>query len=190
MQKKFRNIIIRVLSFTNVEVFYRKIESIQAHLVARKIGLKIGSKFKFVPQGCGGISITGDLSKLFIASSSHLKSGTYIECSGGVYIGEYFHPGRNLTILSSNHDFRNSGKIPYDEKLLLAKVIIEDFVWVGLNVTILPGVRIGEGAILGAGSVVTKDVPKLAIAAGNPAAVKKFRDSNKFFQLKSEGQFY
>ena len=50
-------------------------------------------------------------------------------------------------------------------------VVIEDFVWCGANVTILPGVKIGEGAIVGAGSVVVKDVPKYAVVAGNPARV-------------------
>jgi acetyltransferase-like isoleucine patch superfamily enzyme len=50
-------------------------------------------------------------------------------------------------------------------------VVIEDDVWVGANVTILPGRRIGQGSIVGAGSVVTRDVPAYAIVGGNPAVV-------------------
>ena len=50
-------------------------------------------------------------------------------------------------------------------------IIIEDDVWIGGNATILPGITIGKGAIIGAGSVVTKDIPKMTIAAGNPAKV-------------------
>ena len=51
--------------------------------------------------------------------------------------------------------------------------VIEDNVWIGINSTILPGVRIGYGAIVGAGSVVTKDVPAMTIVAGNPARIIK-----------------
>jgi maltose O-acetyltransferase len=54
-------------------------------------------------------------------------------------------------------------------------VRIEDDVWIGARVIILPGLRIGKGAIIGAGAVVTKDVPPYAICAGNPARVIKYR---------------
>lgn len=56
---------------------------------------------------------------------------------------------------------------------LLFTGMIEDKVWIGINSTILPGVRIGYGAIVGAGSVVTKDVPAMTIVAGNPARIIK-----------------
>lgn len=52
-------------------------------------------------------------------------------------------------------------------------VVLEDRVWVGINATILPGVRIGYGAIVGANSVVTKDVPPMTVVAGNPARIIK-----------------
>ena len=52
-------------------------------------------------------------------------------------------------------------------------IVIEDKVWIGINSTILPGVKIGYGAIVGAGSVVTKDVPAMTIVAGNPARIIK-----------------
>ena len=59
-------------------------------------------------------------------------------------------------------------------------IVIEDKVWIGINSTILPGIKIGYGAIVGAGSVVTKNVPALAIVAGNPARViKKIEISEK-----------
>ena len=56
-------------------------------------------------------------------------------------------------------------------------VNIGNDVWIGARVTILPGVKIGNGAIIGAGSVVTKDVPDFAIVGGNPARVIKYRNS-------------
>lgn len=55
-------------------------------------------------------------------------------------------------------------------------VIICDDVWVGANSVILPGITIGKGAVVGAGSVVTKDVPAYAIVMGNPAKIKKYRE--------------
>lgn len=54
-------------------------------------------------------------------------------------------------------------------------VTIEDDVWIGSRVTILPGVHIGKGVIIGAGSVVTKDIPPYTIVAGNPAKIVKYR---------------
>ena len=55
------------------------------------------------------------------------------------------------------------------------KVIIGDDVWIGTRVIILPGVRVGTGSIIGAGAVVTKDVPDYAIVGGVPAKIIKFR---------------
>jgi len=53
-------------------------------------------------------------------------------------------------------------------------------VWIGVNVTILPGVTIGENAVVGAGAVVTKDVPDNAVVVGNPARVIRYLDASKF----------
>ena len=59
-------------------------------------------------------------------------------------------------------------------------IIIEDKVWIGINSTVLPGVRIGYGAIIGAGSVVTKDVPPMTVVAGNPARfIKKINETHR-----------
>lgn len=59
-------------------------------------------------------------------------------------------------------------------------VLIREYAWVGAGATILPGVCIGRHAIVGAGSVVTKDVPDYAVAVGNPAKVIKMLDKEKF----------
>jgi acetyltransferase-like isoleucine patch superfamily enzyme len=146
------------------------------------------SKIVYVDQGHGGLTITG---KYFsIHESSHLKSNTFIEANGGVEIGRNFHTGRGLTIFSSSHDYKNASKIPYDESVLYNPVHIGDYVWFGCNVTILPGVKIEEGAIVGAGSVVTKNVPKCAVVAGNPAKVIGYRDQAAFDTMKESKCFY
>lgn len=140
-------------------------------------------------QGEGEVLITGDVSKFSIDPTSHLKSHTFIEASGGVTIGRYFHTGRGLTIYSSNHKYDGAEAIPYGHEYIRKPVVIRDFVWCGANVTIVPGVTIGEGAIVGAGSVVTKDVPEGAIVGGNPAKVIKYRDMIGFNELKEAGRF-
>jgi acetyltransferase-like isoleucine patch superfamily enzyme len=56
-------------------------------------------------------------------------------------------------------------------------VVIEDDVWIGAHTVILPGVRIGKGSVIGANSVVTKDVPPMAIVLGSPARSHKLRDT-------------
>lgn len=56
------------------------------------------------------------------------------------------------------------------------------YIWIGVNVTILPGVTIGENAVVGAGAVVTKDVPDNAVVVGNPARVIKYLDKEKFIK--------
>ena len=59
----------------------------------------------------------------------------------------------------------------YDENMILKPVVIEDNVWIGMNVSVVPGITIGQGAIVGMGSVVVKDVPPKSIVGGNPARV-------------------
>ena len=54
-------------------------------------------------------------------------------------------------------------------------VVIEDDVWIGGRVIILPGVHVGTGCVIGAGAVVTRDTPPYTIVAGNPAKIKKYR---------------
>lgn len=68
-------------------------------------------------------------------------------------------------------------------------VIVEEDVWIGMNVTLLPGVTIGRGAIIGAASVVTKSIPPYAVAVGNPAKVVKFKWSIDDI-LKHEEELY
>lgn len=60
-----------------------------------------------------------------------------------------------------------------------APVVIEDDVWLGARVIVLPGIRIGRGAVVGAGAIVTKDVPPYAVCVGNPARIVRYRNDPK-----------
>lgn len=88
---------------------------------------------------------------------------------GGVEIGNDVFIGPKVNLISLNHVVNPEKR----SSTYGRKIVIEDKVWIGINSTILPGVRIGFGAIVGAGSVVTQDVEPLTIVAGNPARVIK-----------------
>lgn len=91
-------------------------------------------------------------------------------------------------IITQNHNYEGD-MIPYDNTYILKNVTIDDCVWFGNRVIIVGNIKIGEGAIIAAGSVVTKDVPPLAIVGGNPAKVIKYRDKDHYYKLKSEARF-
>lgn len=116
-------------------------------------------------------------------------NGAIIQGKGALTIGNHFHAGRELLIITDNHRFGDDAElIPYDKVRISKPVVIKDFVWLGSRVTIIPGVTIGEGAIVAAGSVVVKDVPDFAIMGGNPAKLIKYRDRDHFLKLKEEGK--
>lgn len=101
--------------------------------------------------------------------------GPYAILGGGkgtVTIGKHVMMGSHCSIITQNHKYLDEGFDGYEGH----DVLIDDYVWIGHRVTILPGVSIGKHAIVGAGSVVTKDVPDYAVVVGNPAVVKKFRN--------------
>jgi len=106
------------------------------------------------------------------------NSGIGINSSigGRCIIGNDVMMGRDCIVFTRNHKFDDitttmRGQGFQEEK----PVYIGDDVWIGGRVTILPGVHIGNHCIIGAGSVVSKDIPDWAIAVGNPAVVKKYR---------------
>lgn len=117
-------------------------------------------------------------------------NGMKIQGNGNVIIGDNFHSGIECMIITSIHNYDKGNALPYDNTIISKDVIIEDNVWLGNRVTILPGVKIGEGAIIQAGSVVVKDVEKYAIAGGHPAKTFKYRDIDHYEKLKKEGKFH
>lgn len=117
-------------------------------------------------------------------------NGMQISGGGNCIIGNYFHSGEGCKILTQNHNYDHGTEIPYDSTYICKDVIIEDFVWLGIDVLILPGSIIREGAIIQAGSVVHGEIPRCAIAGGNPAKVFKYRDINHFDELKKQGKFH
>jgi maltose O-acetyltransferase len=93
-----------------------------------------------------------------------------------ITIGKYVMIAQNVMIIGGNHNVSRT-----DIPMMLqgegkqGPIIIEDDVWIGAGVIILTGIRVGKGSVIGAGSVVTKDIPEYSIAVGNPAKVIKSR---------------
>lgn len=93
---------------------------------------------------------------------------------GGITIEDDVQVASNVQIITNNHD-------PYERMVLPCKpVLIKKGAWIGAGATILPGVCIGKHAIVGAASVITKDVPDYAVVVGNPAKVVKMLDADRF----------
>lgn len=116
-------------------------------------------------------------------------NGMVITGGGNVTIGNNFHSGRNCMILVRYHNYEGT-RIPYDETYINKSVVIDDNVWLGHNVIILGGVHIGEGAIIQAGSVVSRSIPALSIAGGNPAKPFKERNAEHYYSLKEKQMFF
>ena len=117
------------------------------------------------------------LPPFYVDYGKHIKigKGCFIQqcCTffgrGGITLGEHVLVGPKVNIITINHD-----SDPENRSATYGRpVVIEDKVWIGINATILPGVRVGYGAIIGANSVVTKDVPPMTVVAGNPARIIK-----------------
>lgn len=102
--------------------------------------------------------------------------GIYCELNGPVTIGKYVNMGPEVIIYTRNHGTSRTDIIMQEQGYGEYKpVVIEDDVWIGRRVIILPGVTIGKGSVVGAGSVVAKSVPPYSVAVGNPAKVIKNR---------------
>lgn len=153
---------------------------------------KVNCNIKSIVIGpdCNSGFVINSPEKLHIDDGTVINGQCYINAFGGVKIGKFCHIGKGLTIFSHNHNYNSEISIPYDSEDQLAPVEIKDFVWCGANVTIVPGVSIGEGVVIGSGTVVTKDVPDYAIIGGNPHKIIRFRNIEIFQKLKEQKKFY
>jgi acetyltransferase-like isoleucine patch superfamily enzyme len=126
--------------------------------------------------------------RLHIGDSVGIGQNCQINAVGGCYIGNGCQIAAETLILTTEHGYSGVDTLPFGVVRLIKPVCIEDYVWIGTRVSIVPGVRIGEGAIVAMGSVVMQDVPPLAIVMGNPAKPVMYRSSDEFAKLKALGK--
>jgi acetyltransferase-like isoleucine patch superfamily enzyme len=95
--------------------------------------------------------------------------------AGGITIGDKVAIGPNCVITSHGHSFDDGGRPMLEQPTIFKPVTIEDDVYIGSAAVVLPGVRIGRGAVVGAGAVVSRDVDEGSVVTGVPARVVKTR---------------
>jgi maltose O-acetyltransferase len=116
----------------------------------------------------------GPGNSVFLGDRSEL--GINCELYGEVHIGNCVMMGPQVVVWTTNHRFDRVDIPMVDQgNGQMRPVVIGDDVWIGTRAIILPGVRIGQGAVVGAGAVVSKDVPSWAVVVGNPAKVVRLR---------------
>ena len=103
-----------------------------------------------------------------IEDNSWIGQNCFIHGAGKIFIGKNVGIGPSVNIISSYHYLNNVKKYITDNKLIFKEVIIGDGSDIGIGVTILPGVKIGKRCMIGANSLVNKNIPNNYIAAGNP----------------------
>lgn len=171
MKRQIRKVIKKLLNSENPYVNeFRKIP-----------GVVIGENSKFIhPE------------KVKMEGYIYIGHDSYFLAPGGVVIKQGVCIGPKVSFLTENHryDAPDLEAIPYDLENIRRQITIEENVWIGYGAIIMPGVTLGEGSIVAAGSVVTKDVEACSIVGGNPAKHIKYRDKDRYYKLKSEGKIF
>jgi acetyltransferase-like isoleucine patch superfamily enzyme len=116
-----------------------------------------------------------DPSGLRMGDRVSINAHCFINAKGGVTIGDHVRIAHGTTIMSENHNFSDRDTPIHQQGTTAGPVVIGEDVWIGSRSVILPGVTVGKGSVIGAGSVVTKDVEPFSVMAGNPARMIKER---------------
>lgn len=136
---------------------YKEIKKTFWTFISKKIIIRYGT-------GLNVNSYSKFSNNTFIGSNCHFN-GIEVWGKGKLTIGDNFHSGKDLVILTSTHNYKSSKILPYDNTFIEENVYIGHNVWIGIRVIILPGVNIGNNAIISAGSVIYKDVDEGSIVS-------------------------
>ncbi len=120
----------------------------------------------------------------------YIGPNSMINAQGGVKIGAGSILSPEVVVLSSSHDFRRGDLLPYDVFDVHRPVSIGAGVWIGYRAMICPGVTIGDGAVVGMGSVVANDIPAGEVVGGNPARPLSKRDIAEIRDRVTEDAFF
>jgi acetyltransferase-like isoleucine patch superfamily enzyme len=136
-----------------------------------------------------GVTVTTG-ARLSIGDYVFVNTGCRLHAEGGIKIEDHAILGPDILIMSSMHAHKEARLLPYDERELLRPVEIGRACWLGARCIVMPGVKLGEGCIVGSGAVVTRSFPAGTIVAGNPARQIAERDGAHWKALAEEGAFY
>jgi len=148
-----------------------------------------------------------DESPFLILSNNKVKSGKdsyhngnmIVKGKGNLVVGNYCALGQDIKFVLSNHTYEYPSlqysfyikffnEFPYKKKE--GSIVIGSDVWIGDNAILLPNITVGNGAIIGAGAIVTKDVPDFAIVGGNPAKILKYRYTDSQIKNINESSWW
>ena len=133
-------------------------------IMGRLTGKRIDETFRLFPP------FYTDFGKnISIGKDVFVNSGCHFQDQGGITIGDGSLIGHNVVLATINHDLDPAK----NRKNHYAPIRIGEHVWIGSNATVLPGVTIGDWAVVAAGAVVTKDVPPYTVVGGIPARILK-----------------
>lgn len=133
-------------------------------LFSKLIGKKVDESFRLFPPIYSDFGLNIEVGK-----NVFINSGCCFQDQGGIKIGDNALIGHQVVFATLDHDFNPSKR----SNMKASPIIIEKDVWIGAHSTILAGVKIGEGSIVAAGAIVTKDVEPYSIVAGVPAKMIK-----------------
>ena len=151
-----------------------------AMVLARHIPTKLGIALRYIflhrlAMQCGdciaifeGTYLYG-LQAASFGNNVSIHEMCYIDAQGGLTIGSDVSIAHGTTVMTTEHDFSQPDQNTRDAPCIMSPVTIGNDVWIGAGVRILAGVSIGEHVVIGAGSVVTKDIPSSTLAVGVPA---------------------
>ncbi len=133
-------------------------------IMGRLTGKKIDDSFRLFPP------FYTDFGKnITIGKDVFINSGCHFQDQGSITIGDGSLIGHNVVLVTINHDLNPKE----NRKNHYAPIKIGSHVWIGSNATVLPGVTVGDWAVIAAGAVVTKDVPARTVVGGVPAKILK-----------------
>lgn len=172
----------------------RNISFDRAYIGGKNVVLNNGVSFFENPLIFGNVSIgsytsiSGPSTRI-CSSKNNVIIGNFCSIASNVIIQEFYH---NVNMTTTYNILSNLIKDKDASLQVVSKgnIVIEDDVWVGSNACILSGVKIGRGSVVGAGSVVTKDIPPYSIAAGNPCKVIRKRFSERTIEVLEKSEWW
>jgi len=145
----------------------------------RRVGMKIGEGTQIMKRN---YLINANL--ITVGNNSHINTQCILDGRGGLSIGNSVSISHRVNLMTGSHDYRSA-----NFQGVFKPIEIEDYAWIGIGATILQGVKIGQGAVICAGAVVTRDVEPYAIMAGIPAKKIGSRPQNMTYKCHWDEPF-